>query len=223
MLIRLCNCRAISEDDLIELPKTLPGFLSPFSEQRHEPATEHHARERIQQLPEARLAHLLAEQELMGEKLDESRVHEDARTEAVEDAGNQGRAGRAWVVRRAHAKANCDTYGCRDAVEECADVWNVAVLRGKDEVRQSRTNAKAFERFCDGTSVSDMVGVDGGYIRWKMMTTKRTLNLSSTAKVRPIRTLKKTGSVIWCGNDGTWTNTCLCKTTPNSRMPTPIS
>ena len=127
----------------------------------------------------------------MGEKLNESRVHEDARAEAVEDTRDQGRAGRARVVCRAHAEANCNTYGRRDAVEECADVWNVAVFRGKGEVRQSRTNAEAFERFCDGRSVSTMVGVDGGYIRWKMMTTKRTLNLSSTAKVRPIRTLKK--------------------------------
>jgi hypothetical protein len=73
----------------------------------------------------------------VGEKLDESRVHEDARAEAVENAGDQGRAGRARVVCRAHAEADCDTYGRRDAVEKCAGVWNVAVFRGKAEVRQS--------------------------------------------------------------------------------------
>ena len=73
----------------------------------------------------------------MGEKLDEARVHEDARAEAVEDTGDHGCACRARVVRRARAEAHCDTYGRRDAVEERANVWNVAVFRGKAEVRQS--------------------------------------------------------------------------------------
>ena len=54
----------------------------------------------------------------MGEKLDESRVHEDARTETVEDTGDHGRASRARVVRRAHTEAHRDTYRRRDAVEE---------------------------------------------------------------------------------------------------------
>jgi len=112
VLTGACYRRAISEDSPIEQPKTLPESLGPFSEQRHEPATEHHAGERIQQLPEARLAHHLAGQELVGEKLDESRVQEDARAEAVEDTGDQDRAGRLWVLRRAHTEAH------RDAVLE---------------------------------------------------------------------------------------------------------
>lgn len=54
----------------------------------------------------------------MGEKLDEPRVQEDARAEAVEDTGDQDRAGRFRVVRRTHAEAHRDAYGRRDAVEE---------------------------------------------------------------------------------------------------------
>jgi len=54
----------------------------------------------------------------VGEKLDESRVQEDARAEAVEDTGDHGRAGRLRVVRRAHTEAYRDAYGRRDAVEE---------------------------------------------------------------------------------------------------------
>ena len=118
VLTKACYPRAISEDITTELPKTLPESLGPFAEQRHEAATEHHAGERIQQLPEARLAHLRAEQELVGEKLDESRVQEDARAEAVEDTGDQDRASRFRVVRRAHTEAHCDAHGRRYAVEE---------------------------------------------------------------------------------------------------------
>ena len=37
---------------------TFPRALCPFAQQCHNPSAEHHACERIQKLPEARIAHL---------------------------------------------------------------------------------------------------------------------------------------------------------------------
>ena len=219
----------VSDDHDIELAKHLHGYLGPFSEQGHDPTTEHHTCERIHKLPEAPLAHLGAKQELVSKKLDESRVQKDTRAERVENTGDDRRVRRARVVRRAHAEAHRDTQGRRDAIEERADVGYVAVFMREDEVREPGANAEAFERLCDSamderSSLRDGNICDGGNVRWKMMTTKRTLNLSSTANVSPIRTLN-TGSVsrgeIRTG--GEKQNTYLCKMTPNSRMATPIS
>jgi hypothetical protein len=153
----------------------------------------------------------------VSEKLDESRVQKDTRAERVENTGDDRRVRRARVVCRAHAEAHRDTQGRRDAIEEPADVGYVAVFMGEDEVREPGANAKAFERLCDSDSAMDERSsfrdgniCDGGYVRWKMMTTKRTLNLSSTANVSPIKTLN-TGSVSRGGDkDGRGNKTHTC-------------
>ena len=85
----------------------------------------------------------------MGEKLNKSRVNENSRAERVENAGDHRRAGRAWIVRRAHAETDRNTYRCCDTIEECTNVGHVVVLGGEDEVRESGANSEAFEHFCD--------------------------------------------------------------------------
>ena len=85
----------------------------------------------------------------MCEQLDEPRVYENARADSVEDARDGRRVGRVRIVCRAHPKAHADAQWGRNAVEERGEHWRGAILRGEVQIRESRANAEAFERFCD--------------------------------------------------------------------------
>ena len=67
----------------------------------------------------------------MCEKLDEPGVHEDPCAERVEDARDGRRAGRVWIVCRAHAEAYADAQRSGNAIEERGEHGRDAVFRGK--------------------------------------------------------------------------------------------
>ena len=183
--------------------------LGPPSQECHEARAERHAPDREDELEDAAFHHVLVEDEFVRQKLtspvesvptratgrsgthlDEGGVDQDARAERVKHAGNDARGCAVRVVRCAHPEPGGDPDGRRNAEEDRTQDGYVCVLMGQLHIRKPRANTKAFERLWGIHLRQDLI-VDCMeiHVRWKMMTMKRIVNCSSTASVRPTKTL----------------------------------
>lgn len=132
----------------IESPPQLSyavACLRPLSEQSHQTRACAHSAERRQHGFDRRLAHGIAEHELMSHELDEAGVDENASGDGVKDAVGDERGGRVGVEGFADAEADSNRDRSAEGVSNAEPVRSPAPSLGPRSRGETRAKTQAFE------------------------------------------------------------------------------